>query len=107
MERRPSFPELSATMDRVWADREDLASADIHLLASRYDEREGQWIEFEVVTTDAVAARRILRERYSDLIRLAVIGKSLTEDVVTPWDSYRIDASERTIYIRYATSGYH
>jgi hypothetical protein len=107
MEDRPRFPRLEAIIERVWDDREELATDGIHLLVSRYDERNGGWIELGVVTTDANEAQRVLRERYSDLIRVEVIGTSLTEDVATPWRSYRTDASQRTVYVRYATSGYH
>jgi hypothetical protein len=107
MEHRPSFPQLHDIMERVWEDRDNLATDGIHLLSGRYDERCGEWIEFQVVTADAVKARRVLRERYSDLIRLEVIGTSLTEDVATPWQSYRTDASDRKVCVSYATSGYH
>jgi hypothetical protein len=107
MEHRPSFPQLQDIIERVWKDRDELAADGIHVLGSHHDERHGAWIEFEVVTTDAVKARRVLRERYSELIRLQVIGSSLTEDVVTPWQSYRTEASDRKISVSYATSGYH
>lgn len=101
------FPELDAVMERVWQDVEDLARRGIHLLGSHYDEHEGQWIQFEVVTTDGSEAEGFLHQRYSDLIRIDVVGESLTEEHPTPWQTYRTDDSGRTVFVRYETSGYH
>jgi hypothetical protein len=41
------------------------------------------------------------------LIRINVVGDSLTEEHPTPWQTYRTDDSGRTVYVRYETSGYH
>jgi hypothetical protein len=92
-------------MDRVWADQEELAGRGIHLLTSNYDEQAGRWIELEVVTTAGEEAERSLRRRYSDLIRLKVLGRSLTEEHPTPWQTFRVD--EHSVHVAYTTSGHH